>query len=190
MTKVPSYLKGLVESRAHSAGDIVRLEQLRALIDEQLAAALKRRESADNLIREFNPLLDPTAIQPVRARRGRYGPHGSFKKTVYAVLDEAGGESLPSAEIGFRVALRLDVKFASIEQHREWSHNCVNKELLRQSRRGDVERIRGENRGCVTHWRVKRETPKVTTLDGLKALTVQPVSVAGVSGLAETASRR
>lgn len=55
MTKLPSYLKGLVESRAHSASDIERLEQLRTLIDEELIAARKRLDSADVLIRECHP---------------------------------------------------------------------------------------------------------------------------------------
>jgi hypothetical protein len=176
MTKLPSYLKGLVESRARSAGDVERLEQLRAVIDEQLADARKRRDAADVLIRDFSPQLDPTTIEPVNAHKGRYGKHGSLKKTIRAVLEEAGSESLPSPEIAFKVAERLGVKFDSMEQYREWSGNSVFRELKRLAKARELECIPGENRGCVTRWRLKpagadgASGGKVEGLEGLRAL--------------------
>jgi len=176
MTKLPSYLKGLVESRARAAGDVERLTQLRALIDEQLVTANKKLDAADLLIRDFSPLLDPTAIEPVRARKGRYGKHGNLKTTVRAILAEVPGESLPSPEIAFKVAERLGVKFDSMEQYRVWASNSVFKELGRLAKSGEVEHIPGENRGCVTRWRLKPAGVdgvaggKVEGLEGLRAL--------------------
>lgn len=176
MTKLPSYLKGLVESRARAAGDIERLEQLRALIDEQLTAARKKLDAADLLIRDFSPLLDPTTIAPVRARKGKYGKHGNFKATVTLVLEEANGEALPTPEIAFKVAEKLQLKFDSMQQYRDWAHNAVANELRRKMNRGEVERFSSEKGGGVTRWQLATKVAdgaaggKVEGLEGLKTL--------------------
>ncbi len=170
MTKLPSYLKGLVESRARSAGDIERLEQLRALIDEELAAARKRLDSADVLIREYSPLLDPTAIAPVQRRKGRYGAHGSLKETLVQVLEDASPQSLPTMEVAFRAAMALQVKFETVDIHRQWAMNSVHPQLRRLMLDGVIERIQGESRGHETRWRVVPAKAGVTNLQSLPTL--------------------
>lgn len=167
MTKLPSYLKGLVESRARSAGDIERLEQLRALLEEELVAARKRLDSADVLIREYSPLLDPTAIAPVQRRKGRYGAHGNLKETLVQVLEEAAPKSLPTMEVAFRAAMALQVKFETVEVHRQWAMNSVHPQLRRLMLDGVIERIQGESRGHETRWRA---APKAAEVGGLASL--------------------
>lgn len=48
--KLPSYFKGLVETRARSAAEIERLEQQRILIGEEIVVARKLLDAADTLI--------------------------------------------------------------------------------------------------------------------------------------------
>ncbi len=175
MSKMPSYLKGLVESRARFCGDVERLEPILAEVTAQLADARKRLAAADIMIRDYSHLLDPTAIQPVRARKGKYGGHGNLKLVVRQILEAANGVPLPSAEVGLRVAIQLGLTFLSIEEQRVWAHGCVNRELIRQMRTGQVERLQGDHSHYSTHWRIKPEAEvlaggTVTGLDGLREL--------------------
>lgn len=169
MTKLPSYLKGLVESRARSAGDIERLEQLRTLLDEELAVARKRQDAADILIRDFSPLLDPTAIRSVRAHKGRYGSHGSLKATIREVVQAAAPASLPSMEVAFQVAMRLALQFESVAVHRRWARNSIHAGLKQLSIAGEIACLRGETRGHETRWQALTTTA-VVGLTGLAAL--------------------
>lgn len=138
MKKLPSYLKGLVESRARSAGDIERLEHLRALIEEEIAAARRRQEAADILIREVDPLLEPSQIQPITPRKGRYG---QVKAAILEVVREAAPRALPSSEIAFLVAEKTAVRFHSSADFRLWAKNTVNRQLRKQWEAGAIERL-------------------------------------------------
>jgi hypothetical protein len=166
--KLPSYLKGLVETRARSAGDIERLEQLRTLLDEELAAARKRLESADTLIRDFNPLLDPTLIEPVRGRKPRTG---KVREAVAQVLDAAAPADLPTPEIAFRVAEQIQIRFHSMADFRKWAKNCINRELHRRWTAGLAERQ--QTPGQETRWRAIAVVPQAATLEDLAALPVE-----------------
>ncbi len=156
--------QGLVESRARSAGDIERLEQLRALIDEEIAAARKRLESADVLIHDFNPLLDPGQIEPVRSRQGRYG---KVKEAFCQVVLDAAPEALPTPEIAFRVADMLQIRFLTAADYRKWAKNAINRDLHRKWTEGAVERL--QTPGQETRWRAAAGE-QVPSLEKLKQL--------------------
>lgn len=167
LTKLPSYLKGLVESRARSAGDIERLERLRAAIDGELADARIRVAAADVLIREVNPALDPSVIQPVMRRKGRFGKHGALKQTLREVVAALAVNAVPTMEIAFEVARRLGAQFAHMSEFRKWAQNGVHAELCRLARAGEIEKLPGETRGHETRWRVALKA-EVVGLEGLK----------------------
>lgn len=54
MVKVPSYLQGLVETRAHSDAYLQRLEAVISEAEERLAKA--ERDTCDTLISAYNPI--------------------------------------------------------------------------------------------------------------------------------------
>lgn len=162
MKKLPSYLKGLVESRVRSAGDLERLERLRDRIDEQIAEARKRLEAADTLIVDFNPVVDPSLIEPVHGRRPRVG---TVKEVIDQVLRDAAPRALPTPEIAFEVAERIKIRFSTLGEYREWSVNCVYRALHKKWGAGKVERQ--QTPGQATYWRMSGAAP-VSTLAGLQ----------------------
>jgi hypothetical protein len=164
--KLPSYLKGLVERRARSAGDIERLEQLRVLLDEEIANARKLLDSADTLIRDFSPLLDPSQIQPVKPRKGR---HGKLKPALLATLREVSPGTLPTNEIAFLVAEKLQIQFHSTADFRSWARRAVHRELSRYWEAGVVERIPVP--GEQTRWRTAAAEGQTATLSDLRAFS-------------------
>lgn len=153
MKKLPSYLKGLVETRARSASDLERLEQLRARIDEEIAAVRTRLAAADTLIVEFNPLVDPTLIEPVRGRRPRVG---KVREVIEELLVAAAPESLPTPEIAFLVAERIQIRFATVAEYRTWAYNCVNRALYKMWEAGKVDRM--QTTGQATRWKLISST--------------------------------
>jgi hypothetical protein len=166
--KLPSYLKGLVESRARSAGDLERLERLRARIDEQIAEARKRLEAADTLIVDFNPVIDPSLIAPVHGRRPRVG---KVKEVIDQVLREAAPQALPTPEIAFAVAERIEIRFSTAGEYRAWSVNCVYRALHKKMNAGEV--MRQQTPGEATYWKLVDPAP-ISTLDALQR--VRPVA--------------
>jgi hypothetical protein len=163
--KLPSYLKGLVESRARSAGDLERLEHLRARIDEEIEAAHERLESADTLMLEFNPLIDPGQIEPVRGRRARTG---KVKEVIDQVLLEAAPQALPTPEIAFLVAERIEIRFSIVGEYRTWAVNCVYRALHKKLEGGLVERQQEPRQ--ATYWRLPRAGGEVRDLEGLRTI--------------------
>lgn len=133
MKKLPSYLKGLAEARARSAGDIERLEELRALLDQEIESARTKLRAADTLIRDFSPFLDPSQIQPIKPRKGR---HGGLRAGVGLILRDAAPSALPTNEIAFLVAEKLELRFHTVADFHRWAKNAVARELRKQSDAG------------------------------------------------------
>jgi hypothetical protein len=91
---------------------------LRARIDEQIAVARKRLESADTLILESNPLIEP-------------------KEKVKEVVDHV---------LTAVVAERIQIRFSTIAEYREWAYNCVNRALHKKWKCGKVDRLQTTGR--------------------------------------------
>lgn len=108
--KTPSYLKGLAETRARIAGDLLRYEKqhpelekiklkaakadleryerLYARVCQSLTEAKADLESCDRLIRKLDSRLDPGQIEPIQAWKGRYGKRGGLKEMIFQVLKD------------------------------------------------------------------------------------------------------
>lgn len=82
MQKVPSYLKGLAETRARVHAERSRLERLHVKIGQRLAEATAECDACDRLIKKYDGRLDPTTIVPIRAWQGRYGKRGALKQAI------------------------------------------------------------------------------------------------------------
>ena len=78
MRKTPSYLKGLAETRARAAADILRYKQVIDEIMVSLAKAQAELEACDTLIKKFDDRLDPTQVEPINHWQGRYGKRGAL----------------------------------------------------------------------------------------------------------------
>lgn len=135
---LPSYLKRLVESRARAAGDIERLEELRRLLEPEIETAPAKLQAAGTLIRDFSPLPDPSQIQPIKPREGR---HGKLRETVRQILRDAAPEALPTNQIAFLAAEKMQLRFHTADDFRTWAANAVARELRKQSDSGALERL-------------------------------------------------
>jgi|GEM_PF-4648916 len=82
MQKTPSYLKGLAETRARAAADVLRYQQIIDEVMVSLARAQAEVDACDMLIRKFDDRLDPTQIEPVAHWKGRYGKRGALKEAA------------------------------------------------------------------------------------------------------------
>ena len=170
MKKLPSYLKGLVETRARSAGDIARLEELRRLLDIEIETARAKLRAADTLIRDFSPLLDPSQIQPVKPRKGR---HGRLREAVRLILQDAAPEALPTNEIAFLVAEMIEIRFHTVADFRRWAKNAVTRELRKQTETGSLERL--PVAGEENRWRAVT-CGRARTLSDLRAVDTHPMA--------------
>jgi hypothetical protein len=141
MLKIPSYLKGLVETRARADAYAVRLERLSAELDAALSKARRDRESCDNLIRAYNDQLDPAQIAPIQGRRGRYGPRGAFIGAMQSFIESAYPGEVTSAEVEWHLILHFQLDFATSIERKRWKKQSVLNKLQRLTNEGVIERI-------------------------------------------------
>jgi hypothetical protein len=167
-TRLPTKLKGLVETRARLGGEVARLEDLLAETTDKLKKARKSLSNTDATILHYNALLDPSTIRPVRGQKGRYGKHGSLKATIAIVLAEGKGAAFTYSEIADPIIEKLGLKFASPELKTDWKYNSLRSELKRMLAKGSVERVLQPNKKN-TRWKLIPER-KVKTLEDLKKL--------------------
>jgi hypothetical protein len=141
MVKIPSYLKGLVETRARADAYAARLERLSAELEAALAKARRDRESCDNLIRAYNDRLDPATISPVDGRRGRYGPRGAFLAAMVSFIQSAYPSDVTSAEVEWHLILHFQLDFATSVERKRWKKQSVLNKLQNLTREGVIERL-------------------------------------------------
>ncbi|ALV07715.1 hypothetical protein [Roseateles depolymerans] len=144
MVRIPSFLKGLVETRARADAYVQRLETIKAEVEQRLAKAGSEREACDKLIRAYNPNLNPTAIEPVRAWRHRYGPRGARNEAIKAFLQAAYPESVSTVEVAWHLTLKFELDFHSPEVREAWKKTSVRNPLRVMAQRGEVERLEVE----------------------------------------------
>jgi hypothetical protein len=141
MKKVPSYLRGLVETRARADAQAKRLEKLVAELDEARTRALQERAAADHLIRAYDPNLDPATIEPIAGFRGRYGRRGALAEFIREQLRNAYPEPLTTAEIGARAAVKFELDIPTPALYAAWRKTSIRNKLQRMEKAGEVERV-------------------------------------------------
>jgi hypothetical protein len=145
MLKIPSYLKGLVETRARADAYATRLERLAAELQAALATARRDRESCDNLIRACNDKLDPALIVPIAGRRGRYGRHGAFTAAMLSFIESAYPSEVTSAEVAWHLILHFQLDFATSIERKRWKKGSVLNKLQKLTNEGVIERSEQED---------------------------------------------
>lgn len=167
--KTPSYLKGLAETRARAAGDVLRYQALLDTVAAKLAEAKSALEACDCLIRRYDERLDPTRIPPVRAQKGRYGAHGALRNAILEELQRAAPRDITTTELCLTLETHFGLDFLSGEERTYWQANSLRRELKRLTDRGLVERLHDPLAltGEAGRWRLKSDD--APSLDHLQA---------------------
>jgi len=194
MKRTPSYLKGLAETQARAAGDVLRFEKLLAEVDAKLvetkalaAIEVPRLEkllvtvgirifeskaelaACDRLITKFDARLNPKLIAPIKAWKGRYGKRGELNSTICHILKDCAPEERTTFELSAEIRIRFKLDFSTVPELRAWQKNSVANALKSMVKMGLVERGHKVTKGCtgeVGRWRWKVE---INTLDEVRA---------------------
>lgn len=141
LVKVPSYLKGLVETRARTDAYVLRLETVIREVEERLAKAKVERDACDTLITSYNPNLDPNSIEPIRAWRGKYGKRGEKAQVIREFVQATYPAAVSTAEVAWHLTLRFDMDFPTPESRAAWRKTSVRNPLRQMAERGEIERL-------------------------------------------------
>lgn len=154
MRKTPSYLKGLAETRARAAADVLRYQQVINEIGVSLAKAQAEVDACDTLIKKFDDRLDPTLVQPINHWKGRYGKRGALRQTIIALLQKMAPASVTTTEIGWHVQLTFDIGFNHWRERRLWMANSIGNCLKKLVKEGAVEPCHDrDHSGEVGRWK-------------------------------------
>jgi hypothetical protein len=137
--KVPSYLKGLAETRARAAGEFERLQSIAADVATRLAEAQANVASCDRLIRLFDERLDPTKIESIHAHRRI--PGGKLKGVIVEVLEGRSPHEMTTNEVCWELQLRYSLDFVTPKERLDWKHGSIGRALKHLVKDGVVERL-------------------------------------------------
>lgn len=155
MRKTPSYLKGLAETRARAAADVLRYKQLINEIMGSLAKAQAELEACDTLIKKFDERLDPALIEPVLHWKGRYGKRGALREAVLVLLQERAPAAVPTPEICWAMQLKFRIGFSHWKERDNWRRNSVLSCLKKLVKEGLAEACHDpRTSGKAGSWRV------------------------------------
>lgn len=171
MQKVPSYLKGLAETRARVDAECDRLERLHAEIGQRLTEAQAERDACDRLIKKYDGRLDPATITPIRAWQGRYGKRGALKQAVLEVVSMNFPSEVSTSEIAWAIQLRFNIGFETPDERERWVHNSLGNALRELADKGLVMPLHDQSipggTGRTGHWLLVAPT---ASLEGLTAM--------------------
>lgn len=153
-SKLPSYLKGLVDSRARADGHVRRLAPAVAAAREALArstAKLQKQEASlaraqvaraacDTLLHKWSNAIVTDEIAPVHAWKGRYGPWGAFTQQILVFLDAAGSCGIGTAPLAAQLTAFFGLTFLSTSDHTTWVHDSLVAKLKKLTAEGRVEK--------------------------------------------------
>jgi hypothetical protein len=127
--KVRSYLKGLAENRARSAGDVLRLEAMAAQVTQALVEARLDLESCDRLIRKYDPRLRPERIEPIREWRHHKGKRGELRQLLLEIIQREAPAPLTLIVICCEIEMRWELTFLTDLDRISWRRDSVARAL-------------------------------------------------------------
>lgn len=170
MKKVPSYLKGLAETRERVAADVLRYQRILDEVGASLADAQAELAACDRLIKKFDARLDPSLIQPIRAWKGRYGERGALRNAVIQYLEDHAPAIISTTELNWSMvkAFKLDLDLR--HELARWTTNTLRSCLKRMAAFGEIEWLEPELAEGTFHggWRWKQQGAQ--TLGDLAAM--------------------
>jgi hypothetical protein len=171
MRKTPSYLKGLAETRARSAGDVARLRKLYEEIGQKLEEAQAEQAACDRLIQKYDSRLEPSRIPNINGWQGRYGKRGALRAAILRFVEEAWPSEITTTELCWQLQMKFQLDFFTAQERAEWLHNSVYTRLRYLVKDGDIESCHNPSKGVtgeVGRWRWRSET--APSLDHLREL--------------------
>lgn len=165
--RTPSYLKGLAETRARAAGDVLRLEKLAKEIRQKLADARAEVEACDRLIKRFDGRLDPTQIVPINAPNAAYRGRGNLVRAIERIIRDSHPGEITTTELLWELQVEFELDFETPAQKKRWADNSIRPTIHVLMERGCIERLHdaSHHNGEAGRWRW------VTQADSLDALT-------------------
>lgn len=181
MPRTPSYLKGLIETRARAAGDLsvrrhavaVAAAKLKAAelalaqastslleLRERQAEAEQELADCDRLIRKASRSVDPTKLDPVRAH-DRYGHRGALTEAVCGYFKAHAGRTIPTPELLDAIAAQFGLVFSSPQERQHWKEGSLLRAVKTLVAAGLVEGLHGRKHraGFRGQWRWKGDAP-------------------------------
>lgn len=154
MRKTTSYLRNLAEVRARKSAEILQLERQRAAITEQIEKAQDALNAIDERIREFDSRINPDLIEPIHARKGRYGPRGALRANVIDYLKRVSPAEATTAEVSSFIEHTFGLTFQNRFDRERWSCNTIKSCLKQLMCEGRVERLHEASiRTTMGRWR-------------------------------------
>lgn len=172
MKKTPSALKWLAEKRGRIAHELQQTAAIAEKIQANLARLRVDLASLDRVIQVYDSAIDPTAIAPVAAHKGKYGAHGALKQAVVRNLQALAPDWVSTDNLEVLVCLELGLGFVTRAERKRWYDNSFRMCLKKLVHTGVAERLQDplDHGADVGAWRWRQEAP--TTLAELSASTV------------------
>lgn len=192
MKNTPSALKWLAEKRARVAGELQSCEQTIVYIEDELPelrkrlafsetalnAAMSRKErlaselaSMDQVVRMYDEGIDPNAIEPINAWRGKYGKRGALRGFLSATLQNRAPEYVLTSELELLTIAHFSLVFESPALRKHWYDGSFRGTIKVLASQGIIERSHRADISTyeVGSWRWKQDRPK--TLAELRGST-------------------
>lgn len=193
-TKTPPLLKWLLVERATLAGNVARLSEQEADIDQELRRVQERQAllalEAQRLLLcksqlpvrlaeerariaaldtsiglVSGDLVAPSAAGTVRAFSGRYGKRGDLKAFIIDELQKAAPAAVATSTIVFGAIANFGLIFPTIGELKAFMKNSVTPQLTRLREQGLVEALHTKSRGASEgNWRWKASYPTLADL--------------------------
>lgn len=167
--RTPPEIKWLLVERATLVGDIVRLEERKALLDAELSRVRDLVAAVDTSIR----LVDSGLRQDAAGQVGRHCPsyerRGVLKDFLVAVLKTAGDTGLSGRAASLLATANFGLNFATKAEFQRYSRNSIRRQLQQLRNHGLVETLPGTGPEGM-HWRWKRTLPTLADLARLASV--------------------
>lgn len=173
MKRLSSAVRQLAERHARLKSRAETIEGQLASLAAELAAVSDQLAATGTLLVGFDARVQPDAIAPIAAWKGKYGKRGGLRTAILEVLKAVDGHWVVTPHLYLHLRHLFDLAFATQDGLEDWQ--CVVRQQLRRLlKEGLVEKSRtGGSR--ETAWRLA-PAPREPSLDDLRALVSQQSS--------------
>jgi len=139
--KLSPVMKGLVETRARADGQCNKLARLIESLSADFQRVRAERDACDLLIAKINSRIRPDQIEPINAHQGRYGPRGSLRGTLIALIRSEHPGSITTTELVALLSATFQRDFPTASQRKAWIKGSIKPALRDLVREGLVNRL-------------------------------------------------
>lgn len=194
MKRVPTKLKQLAERRARIAGEFDACKKNNGELQAEVAELTRRLRIAESCVEPaiknlarltkamatidasivmLNNDVNPGAIQPIYAWKGKYGKRGSLRKYICFELENRYPSYFQTSELAELAIAEFSLTFTSQKERSRFQNKSIGEILRLFTNMGVLERgedVIFRSQSCGT-WRWKKHVPQ--TLKELAASKVR-----------------